>query len=149
MMASVGLVAAGCAAVVHVTPAAHANAPACAQIMLSMPIELAGLPKRGTDGQATAAWGDVANPVLVRCGVDPPAPTTDRCVTVTGSDGKGVDWLSVPATDGSGDWVLTTYGRRPAVEVRVPAAVASTQPTDLLVDLGPAVEYASVERNCL
>jgi Protein of unknown function (DUF3515) len=134
--------------VLHVTPAPHADAPACAQIMLNVPIELAGLPKRGTDGQATAAWGET-DPVVMRCGVDPPPPTTDRCVTVTGSDGKGTDWLSVPATDGSGGWVLTSYGRRPAVEVRVPASVALKQPADLLVDLGPPVAYASLERTCL
>jgi hypothetical protein len=148
VVVSVVLVASGCAPVMHVTPAPHANAPACAQIMLNLPIELAGLAKRGTDGQATAAWGD-ADPVVVRCGVDPPPPTTDRCVTVTDSAGNSSDWLSLPATDGSGGWVMTSYGRRPAVEVRVPASVASTNPTDLLVDIGAAVQYATVERHCL
>lgn len=148
MVAGAVLVSGGCAPVLHVTPAPHANAPACAQIMLNMPIELVGLAKRGTDGQATAAWGET-DPVVLRCGVDPPPPTTDRCVTVTDVDGKSTDWLSVPATDGSGEWVLTSYGRRPAVEVRVPASVALKQPADLLVDLAPPLQYASVERTCL
>lgn len=132
----------------HVPPAPHADAPACAQIVLALPIELSGLAKRGTDGQATAAWGE-PDPVTLRCGVDPPPPTTDRCVTVTAPDGTRVDWLSIPAADGSGDWIVTSYGRRPAVEVRVPRSVATEQPADLLIELGPALKLATVERNCL
>ena len=118
--------------------------------MLNMPIELVGLAKRGTDGQATAAWGET-DPVVLRCGVEPPAPTTDPCVTA--DDGTtAVDWVAVEGVlegDSTAAWTFTTYGRNPAVQVVVPAAVTANRSTSFLIDLGPAVAKVEQTRACL
>ena len=104
------------------------------------------MPRLGTDSQATAAWGEPADPVVLRCGVEPPAPTTEPCVTAA-DDRAQVDWLAAQAPDGS--WTFTTYGRDPAVEVAVPAAVAQRRSTSFLLDLGPAVAHVEQTRACL
>ncbi len=60
----------------------------------------------------TAAWGDP--PLIARCGLPSPGPTTEDCVVV-----NGVDWVIHPLSDGTR---LTTYGRDPAIELLVPGA---------------------------
>ncbi|HEY9593736.1 MAG TPA: DUF3515 family protein, partial [Spirochaetia bacterium] len=112
----------GCASAVPVDPATHATDPDCASLILATPDRLGdGLDRRRTTAQATTAWGDPA--IVLRCGIEPPGPTTDRCETVTTPDGPSVDWLVVQ--DDQDAWTFTTYGRVPAVEVLVPAAVAA------------------------
>ncbi len=59
---------------------------------------------------AVRAWGDP--PIVARCGVNPPGPTTDDCLTV-----DGVDWVATPLSDGTR---FVTYGRDPAIEVLIP-----------------------------
>lgn len=152
--AGVALVAAGlagCTSPVGVDPAPHAADPLCADVVLALPRELAGMPRLTTSSQATVAWGDEDAPVVLRCGVEPPPPSTDPCVSA--DDGSvSVDWLAVegPAdADGDADWTFTTYGRSPAVEVRVPAAVAASRSTSFLIDLGPAVARVEQTRSCL
>src|SRR5699024_1672679 len=86
-----GVSLAGCARTVIVEPAQDAANPQCADIMLTLPDEIAGEQARRTSSQGTKAWGDPSIAVL-RCGVTPPGPTTDRCVSVS-----GVDWISRPA----------------------------------------------------
>ena len=142
---------AGCASPVGVDAAPHAADPVCAEVVLALPRDLAGMPRLTTSSQATAAWGDRDAPVVLRCGVEPPPPSTDPCVSA--DDGStAVDWLAVEgaaAPDGSADWTFTTYGRDPAVEVRVPAEVAATRSTSFLLDLGPAVARVEQTRSCL
>ena len=61
-------------------------------------------------------------------------------------------WLALaddPAAQGATSWTFTTYGRDPAVEVRVPAAVASTHSTSFLDQLGPAIAQVAPTRACL
>lgn len=152
--AGVALVAAGlagCTSPVGVDQAPHAADPLCADVVLALPRELAGMPRLTTSSQATVAWGDEDAPVVLRCGVEPPPPSTDPCVSA--DDGSvSVDWLAVegPAdADGDADWTFTTYGRSPAVEVRVPAAVAASRSTSFLIDLGPAVARVEQTRSCL
>jgi hypothetical protein len=67
---------------------------------------------RDTDptSPALAAWGDP--PIVLRCGVSPPGPTTDQCIAV-----DGIDWVARAV---SGGYSFTTYGRTPAVQVLVP-----------------------------
>ncbi|HEU0256789.1 MAG TPA: DUF3515 domain-containing protein, partial [Microbacteriaceae bacterium] len=48
---------AGCTATVSLPPAAHADSPDCAAVTVRLPASVAGLAKRATDSQATAAWG--------------------------------------------------------------------------------------------
>lgn len=118
-----------CAPVLVVEPAPRAAEPACADVMLRMPQELDGHQDRDTSSQGTEAWGDPAV-AIARCGMEPPGPSTDPCVSV-----DGVDWIS---TEESADsWRFLTYGRTPAVEVIVdPTAVAGAT---VLSEVSPAV----------
>lgn len=133
---------AGCASAVPVEAAPEAADPLCAEVMVSLRSgsldELADRPRRDTTAQSTAAWGDP--PVLLRCGVPTPGPTTDACVRV-----DGVDWV----LDDSGERpVFTTYGRVPAVEVSFPPEDTSGSEA-VLVQLGPLVEQLPQVRECL
>ncbi len=56
--------------------------------------------------------------MLLRCGVEPLGPTTDRCVSV-----DGVDWV-IDESDAP-NYLFTTYGRTPAVEVLIDNDVVS------------------------
>lgn len=86
--------------------------------MVSLPDHVADQPLRKTDSQGTAAWGD-PSAVILRCGVNVPGPTTDRCVGV-----NGVDWV---IKEGNPVWTLTTFGRNPATEILFdPNKVASS-----------------------
>lgn len=149
--ALVGSLLAGCSSPVGVPAAPHAADPRCAEVVLALPRELAGMARLTTSSQATVAWGERDAPVVLRCGVEPPPPSTDPCVTA--DDGVvAVDWLAVegePGPDGTGDWTFTTYGRDPAVEVLVPASVAATRSTSFLIDIGPAVARVEQTRSCL
>lgn len=145
------LLVTACARPVPVPAAPAAADPRCAEIVLALPEVLAEMPRRTTTSQATVAWGDPANPVVLRCGVEPPAPSTDQCVTA-GNESAAVDWLAVPGeedADGSAPWTFTTYGRSPAVEVHVPAEVTATRSTSFLLDLGPAVSRVEQTRSCI
>ncbi|EYR61952.1 hypothetical protein N866_13795, partial [Actinotalea ferrariae CF5-4] len=140
---------AGCTGAVPVEVAPYAADPLCAEVVLALPRDLGEFPRRSTTSQATVAWGDPADPVVLRCGVEPPGPTTDRCVNA--DDGEtSVDWISIPGDETpDGAWRFTTYGRVPAVEVVVPAAVAETSSTSFILDLGPAVARVEQTRACL
>ena len=142
---------AGCATRVAVEPAPSAGDPVCAKVVLTLPDTLGGLPRLLTDSQASVAWGDPAHPVVLRCGVEPPGPTTDQCVTA--DDGTySVDWVAVPGeadAEGYADWTFTTYGRSPAVEVFVPSQVTDTRSTAFLMELGRAVSQVPATRHCV
>ena len=149
----------GCTAAVPVTAATAATDPLCAQIVLATPTSLGDrLPQIPTTAQATRAWGTASAPVVLRCGVTPPGPTTQRCVSVQTPCGPAVDWLVVPddpaagastADGGTGSWTFTAYGRVPAVEVHVPASVAASVSTSFLDQLGPAMSLARKTRGCV
>ncbi|WES65191.1 DUF3515 family protein [Microbacter sp. GSS18] len=119
-IASAGALTAGlaaCSSTVPMEPASNANDPACADVIVRLPDAVDGQPRRWTDAQATGAWGDPAS-VLLTCGLEPPAPSTLRCITL-----GGVDWL-VDESE-SPRFRLTTYGRSPAVEVYLDNEVVS------------------------
>ncbi|GAA1764996.1 DUF3515 family protein [Nostocoides vanveenii] len=105
----------------------HAGAAACAR--MPWPTALGELTARSTDpaDPAVAAWGDPA--VIARCGLTPPGPTTDPCITV-----DGTDWIIRELSDGA---AFTTFGTDPAVEVLIPRAYAP-EPM-LLTDFDAAV----------
>lgn len=149
-------VLAGCVQPVTVPPAPDAADPRCAEVMVALPRTLGSLDRLTSGTQAAAMWGDRADPVVLRCGVEPPGPTTEQCVQA--DDGEvSVDWIAVEGAeeagaddpDASRTWTFTTYGRVPAVEVRVPASVTSATSTAFLVDLGPAVATLEQTRACL
>lgn len=127
----------GCASIAIVQPADDAGNPLCAEMMVVLPPEISDQPKRQTNSQATAVWGDPAQLVL-RCGVTPPPPSTDPCVSV-----NGVDWL---AKEGDEAWTLTTYGRIPATElVFDPNVIPSST---VLATLSSAAAKIPAERTC-
>lgn len=140
-----------CAQPVTVRPAPAAADPQCAEVVLALPRTLGDLERLPSGTQAAAMWGDRSDPVVLRCGVEPPGPTTDQCVQA--DDGEvSVDWIAVAGEetpDGAEPWTFTTYGRVPAVEVVVPASVTSSTSTSFLVDLGAAVAQVEQDRACL
>ncbi|MGC4175041.1 DUF3515 family protein [Demequina sp.] len=137
-------VLAGCSQPLVVDPAPYAADPDCARVMLAMPSELGGLDVRGTTSQATAAYGD-EYPIVVRCGVEPPGPTTESCVEVAAEAGTQ-DWLVVEDGD---QWRATSFGRSPAVEVLIPTARAQDAVADLLAEVsGPAALAPSNGLEC-
>lgn len=147
---------AGCGTPVGLPPGEAAADPACARVILATPDELGGLERRETTAQAATSWGEPA--VTLRCGVEEPGPTTDRCLSVAQPDGTSVDWIQLEADDerlpgharaGQGSWSFVTYGRSPAVEVVIPVEQVTGQPTAYLVDLAPAVELSPAERFCV
>lgn len=139
---------AGCAAVVPVEAGPEATDPTCASVVLATPEELGdGLERVGTDAQATTAWGEPRAAVVLRCGVEPLGPTTDRCESVTTPSGPTIDWVVVEEDDG--DWRFTTYGRVPAVELLVPEEVTQERSTSFVDLLGPAVALTEEQRRCL
>ena len=135
-----GVSLAGCARTVVVEPAEHAQNPKCADIMLRMPDDISGEKARTTSSQGTKAWGD-PNIAVVRCGVTPPGPTTDQCVSVS-----DVDWIS-KASEEDDTWVFTSYGRTPAVEVLVNRKAESGN--NVLAAISPALQAIKPDAKCV
>lgn len=138
----------GCAHAVAAQVAPNATDPVCASVVLAMPDSLGdGLPQRDTTAQATTAWGEPTDPIVLRCGVEPLGPTTEHCETVETPGGPSIDWVVVENDDNS--WTFTTYGRQPAVELHVPATVARERATSFVDLLGPAVAVTEQVRSCV
>ncbi|WLQ06455.1 DUF3515 domain-containing protein [Arthrobacter oryzae] len=128
----------GCAPVVDVAPAKDAANPACAPMMVALPDTMGDAGLRKTNSQATAAWGDPSK-VILRCGVNVPGPTTDRCVSV-----NGIDWV---IKEGDPVWTLTTFGREPATEILMdPDQISSAT---VLAELSAAAGKIKATRNCV
>lgn len=129
-----------CAPAVPFTVAQDATNPLCADVI----VRLRTVPniddhaRRETDAQATAAWGNPAA-ILLRCGVPVPGPSTLQCATV-----GGVDWLRDDSD--APNYIFTTYGRDPAVEVIVNGNEASG--TEALKELSNAVGSIPATRAC-
>jgi hypothetical protein len=128
----------GCARTVSLPAAPHAAAVDCAEVTVRLPHTVAGLSKRVTDAQATAAWGNPAD-VILRCGVTSPGPTTLHCVNAL-----GVDWVVDDTVDTAIRY--TTFGRTPAVQVVLDHTKVSD--ADVLGDLKAAVTVIPQRRAC-
>jgi Protein of unknown function (DUF3515) len=132
-------VVAGCSHDVDAQVPPDAANPACVRLAGSLPATLLDEHRRDThpSSPALAAWGDPA--IVLRCGVTPPGPTTDQCTAV-----DGIDWVVRRLDDG---YAFTTYGRVPAVQVRVPRHYAPE--TFALTGLATAVgTIAQGEHRC-
>ena len=139
---------AGCASAERVEPGPHASDPMCAEVLRSSPDVLAGSERRSTTSQATLAWGDPA--IVLRCGVEVLGPTTEHCITVADAEGTTVDWvMREPEETGDEALTLTTYGRAPAVEVRVPPGWGEEDHDAILSSLGAAVAQIPQTRECI
>lgn len=113
--------------------------PACARLADRYPGRLGGSTRDRVTFEGLAVWGHGA--VELRCGVNPPAPTTQACVSV-----DGVDWVWRETAAG-GRKKLVTYGRSPAVEVSIAGSVSS--PDAVLVDLSRLVAPIREGDKCL
>ncbi|MFF2998901.1 DUF3515 family protein [Streptomyces sp. NPDC057950] len=117
-----------------------ADTPECARIAGNYPSSLAGNERDRVSYEGLAAWGRGA--VELRCGLYPPAPTTDMCVTV-----DGVDWVLEEAQSRDGRKYLVTYGRRPAVEVSISDDVPETDV--VLVEMSRLVAPVKQNARCI
>lgn len=132
--AAIGVLLAACAQPLIVDPAPYAGDPGCAPVMLAMPEVLGGLKEHATSSQATTAYGD-DYPIVARCGVEPPGPTTAPCVAIR-SEAGNQDWLVVDEGD---QWRATAFGRTPALELTIPKVRADKAVGDVLAEVsGPA-----------
>lgn len=131
------LLLSGCTAAVVVDPAPYAADPQCASVMLGIPDEVGGLALRDTTSQATAAYG-TDHMIVVRCGVEPPGPSSERCVAID-TPSASQDWL-VTETDDT--WIAVAFGRSPATEVTIPKIRADQAVGELLAQLSPAASLA-------
>jgi hypothetical protein len=129
----------GCAGTVALQPADAASDPACAEVMVRLPDVVAGLDRRSTNAQSTAAWGTPAG-VILRCGLPDNGPSPLPCFTV-----DDVDWLRDDASDPN--FTFITYGRNPAVEVLIDSTAVSG--TTALSDLSIAVGTLEPLRVCI
>lgn len=119
-------------------PAANANDPACADVIVRLPSELGDLKRRNTNAQSTGAWGDPAS-VLLYCGIEPSGPTTDQCVNV-----DGVDWIMDDSQ--APLFRFEAYGREPGLEVIIDSELSSGA---VISELSPSVAQLPQVRHCL
>jgi hypothetical protein len=120
LLASVALSLAfltGCAPTVVLDPAADANNPECAEIIVRLPDTLADQPKRTVNAQSTAAWGEPVA-VILRCGLEPVEVSPLPCVSAS-----DVDWLIDDTNAPSFRFI--SYARTPATEVIVDSTVVA------------------------
>jgi hypothetical protein len=120
-------------------PAKNSDDPLCADVIVRLPDTVAGLQRRWTDAQATGAWGNPAA-VLLSCGVPPPGPSTLRCQSV-----GGVDWIIDESR--APEYLFTTYGRTPAVQVYLDYDVVSGG--EALQALSPILEQLPKDGACV
>jgi hypothetical protein len=118
-----------------VTPAADL---ACPVLMGQLPLELAGETSRLVDSDSpfAYAWGDP--PVVLVCGVDPPAGYVVGAPTIVIS---GVEWF-VDTSDRD-VVVWTTVDRIVQVRVQVPASTDSASVTALCPVIAAALPYTT------
>jgi hypothetical protein len=114
----------------QVTPAPSAVTTACVTALSRAPGTVLGHPRTGLRAAGTAAWGPPD--VVLRCGLPALGPTSLPCLSV-----DGIDWVF---DDRGQDLVFTTFGRAPAVEVRVPGQVGRSNATGALVDVRPVAQ---------
>lgn len=132
-----------CAPAVDVTAAADAANPACAPMMVALPDRIGDAALRKTNSQATAAWGEPSQ-VILRCGVNVPGPTTDRCVSV-----NDIDWV---IKEGDPVYTLTTFGREPATEILIDPVkleAANISSATVLTELAAAVGKIKATGKCV
>ncbi|MDO5711225.1 MAG: DUF3515 family protein [Micrococcales bacterium] len=133
------LVLASCATGVQAASPAQATGAACAAVIRHWPQRVAHRDRVSVRDEPAgiAAWGDPA--IIARCGVPPPAPTTNECIGV-----DDIDWVLEPLSDGAR---FTTYGRSPAVEILVPHSYAP-EPLVLGAFTAAARQLPTTDRRC-
>jgi hypothetical protein len=124
---------------VSLEPAADANNPGCADVIVRLPDAVDGQERRTTNAQSTAAWGNPAT-VILRCGIEPVEISTLPCVTAS-----GVDWIIDESAKPSFRFI--SFGRTPALEVIVDSENAVG--VNVLDSLAQAVKSIEPTKNCV
>lgn len=138
LLALAALMLSGCSSTVTLEPAADANNPACAEVIVRLPNDVEGMPKRATSAQGTGAWGEPSS-VILRCGLEPVYASKLQCVTQA-----GIDWLIDDSKAPS--YRFITFGRKPAAEVIMDSRVTSG--AAVLDAMAPSVQYLPSTRTC-
>lgn len=133
------LLVTGCSATVVLEPAADANNPACAEVMVRLPSETAGQQKRVTSSQSTAAWGDPVS-ISLTCGLEMVEISALPCITA-----GDVDWLVDESAQPT--YRFISFGRTPATVITVDSTKVSG--ATVLEDLGLAVQFTKKTKACL
>jgi len=128
-----------CSPTVSLEPAADANNPGCADVIVRLPDGVDGQERRTTNAQSTAAWGNPAT-VILRCGIEPVEISTLPCVTAS-----GVDWIIDESAKPSFRFI--SFGRTPALEVIVDSENAVG--VNVLDSLAQAVKSIDETTRCL
>ena len=138
-LGAIALLLGACSSGVEVSVPADGSSPACAAVAALWPATVGGKAAVETSptDPAVHAWGDP--PVIARCGLPEPGPTTDQCLGVS-----GVDWVAHRLSDGVR---FTNYGRSPAIEVLVPSDY-SPEPLLLGAFTRAAQAVPQGERHC-
>jgi len=147
--ATIAAVLAGCAPTISVNAGEYADDPLCARVVLALPDTVLEQQKAKTTSQATAAWGVGGAAITFTCGVEPPAPTTENCQSITASvfgEDMDFDWI---ATQDDRGFTFISYGRNPAMMVQVPAILGANQPTAALLDVATAVAKVEATHSCV
>lgn len=131
-MVSVLLVLSACSggAKVDAYPRVAGTETLCDMLLADLPPEVAGQERQDIDQSVpAAAWGE--DPIVLRCGVEPPKALTldSRCDVV-----NEIGWFTEETADGRR---FTTIGRTANVEVEVPADIEPA--ADALVDLSASI----------
>lgn len=136
---AMSLALSGCSPTVSLEPAADANNPGCAEVIVRLPDVVDGQERRTTNAQSTAAWGNPAT-IILRCGIEPVEVSTLPCVT-----SSGVDWLVDESAKPS--YRFISYARTPALEVIVDSEKAVGVNT--LDSLASAVSSIEATKTCI
>ncbi len=136
---ALSLALSACSPTVSLEPAADANNPGCADVIVRLPDGVDSQERRTTNAQSTAAWGNPTT-VILRCGIEPVEISTLPCVTAS-----GVDWLVDESAKPSFRFI--SFGRDPAVEVIVDSENAVG--VNALESLAPAVQSIEATKRCL
>lgn len=114
----------------RVDAAPRAGDPACVQALEKAPALVLDRPRTPSTVAGALAWGEPG--VLLRCGLPPLGPTDRACLEI-----DGVPWIVADLEQKDDPQVFTTFGRDPAVEVRVPLDDVRAQAAAALVDVAP------------
>ena len=128
-----------CSPTISLEPAADANNPGCADVIVRLPDAVDGQERRTTNAQSTAAWGNPAT-VILRCGIEPVEISTLPCVTA-----NGVDWIVDDSAKPSFRFI--SFGRTPALEVIVDSENAVG--VNALDSLAEAVKSIEPTKECV
>jgi hypothetical protein len=128
-----------CSPTVSLEPAADANNPGCADVIVRLPDAVDDQERRTTNAQSTSAWGNPAT-VILRCGIEPVEISTLPCVTA-----NGVDWIIDESAKPSFRFI--SFGRTPALEVIVDSE--KTVGVNVLDSLAQAVKSIEPTKNCV